>query len=1148
MHKHSDFVHLHLHTQYSLLDGACHVDKVIEKAKMFNMPSLAITDHGNMFGAIEFYKKAMDSGIKPIIGCEFYIASDSRLDKDPSKSQEAIRHLVILAMNEQGYKNLIKLVSIGFLDGFYYKPRIDKEVLSKYSEGLLGLSACLKGEVAYLCNLSRQDEAGKIVGQYQDIFGKDNFYLEIMDHGLIEQQKVNKTLIELSKNLAVPIVCTNDVHYLQKDHKEAHDILLCIQTQTTLDDSKRMRFSSDEFYFKSPDEMKALFKELPQAYRNTMEINNKCNLELEFNKTYLPDFTPPDGKTQKEYLRGLVYEGLKKKYSEITPAIKDRVEHELVVIGNSGYESYFLITRDFVSYAKSKSIPVGPGRGSAAGSVVSYALGITDLDPLKYDLLFERFLNPDRVSMPDIDIDFCYERRNEVIDYVVSKYGKENVAQIVTFGTMGAKAVIRDVARVMGIAYQEADKIAKLVPNDLNMTIDEALKQEPELRNLIKTSGTIKKLIDTAKVLEGLSRHASVHAAGVVISQKPLTDYVPLYKSSDNQITTGYSMEALEKVGLLKMDFLGLRTLTVIDTALGIIKTNKGKDIDLNKIPLDDKKTFEMLSNSESLGVFQLESSGMRDLLRKLKPEVFEDLIALLALFRPGPLGSGMVEDFIKRKHGKVSVKYDHPLLEPVLKNTYGVILYQEQVMRIVSVLAGFSLSQADLLRRAMGKKVPEIMEQQRQLFINGCSKNKISEAVAKKIFDNIEYFAGYGFNKSHSAAYAVISYRTAYLKASYPIEFMCALLTSERDNTDKISLYIKECERMGIKILPPDVNESFGNFTVSGENIRFGLSAIKNIGSAAVENIVKVRQKNGKFNSLVEFSKLTDTHSVNKKVLESLVKAGALDSFKLKRSQMFSVIEKLLNYTNDINRDKARGQLSFFDTMGGLNGFSSEMKLDIPDMQEWHESQLLSFEKEMLGFYVSNHPLASMERMLRIYSTTDIKSLKDIPNTQEICVGGIITRLKNRITKKSGEKMAIATLEDLTGECEVLIFPKTYSELSDNLKEDDIIFVCGRVDARDEQLKIIASNVMSLENIKARNTNSVIIDVKEHDLSESNIQVFKDILSRYPGSIGVRLFVRTNAGPRVEINIGSKFLITPQEQFFADVENCFGEGSVRVR
>ncbi|HPL82659.1 MAG TPA: DNA polymerase III subunit alpha, partial [Candidatus Omnitrophota bacterium] len=848
----SEFIHLHLHTQFSLLDGACKIPELLALAKQYNMDSLAITDHGNMFGAVDFYQEAQKAGIKPIIGCEFYIAPGSRQDKTSSSMENASYHLILLSRDEEGYRNLMKLVSLAYLEGFYYRPRIDKDALAEYSKGLIGLSACLKGEIPVMLKQKRFNDALKTADTYLNILGKNNFYLELQENSIPEQKIVNEGLIKISKEINIPLVATNDVHYLTRDKASAHEALLCIQTQTTLDDPNRMRFQADEFYFKSPKEMQSLFKDLPEAINNTVEIASRCNLELDFKEIHLPKYEPPVGETKEEFLEKLCKEGLKKRFDKITPEITERLSHELKIIEKMGFVSYFLIVWDFIHYAKSQGIPVGPGRGSAAGSLVSYLLGITDLDPLKYGLLFERFLNPERMGLPDIDIDFCYERRQEVISYVTQKYGQENVAQIITFGTMQARAVLRDVGRVMGISYADVDRIAKMIPAELDMSLKKALESEPELNNLYRNDPQIHKLITTALSLEGLNRHASVHAAGVVIADKPLSNYSPLFKTSDDQITTGFSMGILEKIGLLKVDFLGLRTLTVIDQALKIIKKTKGIDIDIVKLPLDDPKTYKLLTSAQTMGIFQIESSGMRDLLKKLEPEKFEDIIALLALYRPGPIGSGMLDDFIKRKHNLIPIKYEHPKLESILKETYGIMVYQEQIMQAASILAGFSLAQADILRKAMGKKIPEVMEKQRSNFIHGCVKNSIKESTAAKIFDLIEYFSGYGFNKSHSTAYALISYRTAYLKANYPVEFMTALLTSERDNTDKIVEYVNEAQRMGLVVLPPDINESEGLFKVRDEKtIRFGLLAVKNVGHGAVDSIVESRTAKGNYKSL---------------------------------------------------------------------------------------------------------------------------------------------------------------------------------------------------------------------------------------------------------------------------------------------------------
>ncbi|MBI3599482.1 MAG: DNA polymerase III subunit alpha, partial [Nitrospinae bacterium] len=897
--QHSDFVHLHLHTQYSLLDGAIRLEPLFKKAGEYKMPSLAITDHGNMFGAVDFYQTAKKYGIKPIIGCEVYVAPTSRLEKS---SQEGISdssyHLILLAKNITGYKNLVSLVSAGYLEGFYYRPRIDKELLSKHTEGLIALSSCMKGEIQRLLHKGQKDNAYKAASFYKDIMGERRFYLEIQDQNIPDQKDINRDMLDMAKKLSIPLAATNDCHYMDEKDAEAHEVLLCIQTGKTTDDPKRMRFTTNQFYFKSPQEMKLLFKEAPEAISNTVEIAERCNLDMRFDQIHLPHYDVPSDTTLDGYLRDMAIHGLEKrlkkseelgvKSEELRKVYFDRLESELKMIKAMGYSGYFLIVWDFIDYARRKGIPVGPGRGSAAGSLVAYALRITDLDPIKYGLLFERFLNPERISMPDIDIDFCMERRDEVIDYVTEKYG--NVAQIITFGSMNAKAVIRDVGRAMAMPYSEADRIAKLIPNRLNITLDDAIKEEPRFKEMEKKDERVKRLLDIARILEGLPRHASTHAAGVVISPAPLTEFMPLYKANKGEITTQYPMEDIEKLGLLKMDFLGLRTLTVIRKTEELIRKRYESGFSIENIPLNDKDTYKLLSDARTFGVFQLESSGLRDILRKLKPEVFEDVIALVALYRPGPLGSGMVDDFIKRKHGTVPIKNIVPQLDDILKETYGVILYQEQVMRIAGVLGGFSMGAADTLRRAMSKKKPEEMAQQREKFVKGAVANGIPQDKADKIFDLMEHFAGYGFNKSHSAAYALVAYQTAYLKSHYPLEFMSSLLSSEMGNTDKVIQYIAECKDMGIQALPPDINESFSDFTVVYEEnvevgmkksgvgsresnpnpeprtlplhkggIRFGLAAVKNVGGSAVEAILKVREIKGSFNSLMDFCESVD-------------------------------------------------------------------------------------------------------------------------------------------------------------------------------------------------------------------------------------------------------------------------------------------------
>jgi DNA polymerase III subunit alpha len=1144
--KQSEFVHLHNHTQYSLLDGASLLVELVKLAQLYNMPSLAITDHGNMFGAIEFYLLCKSAGIKPIIGCEMYLAPASRFDKSSHGIHDAAYHLVLLAKDDEGYHNLMKLVSIGYLEGFYYKPRIDKEILSAYSKGLICMSACLKGEIAHLILSNQMEQARKTAGEFNDLFGKGNFYLEVMDHGIPEQKKVNTALSKISRDLGIGLTATNDCHYLQRQHAKAHEALLSIQTQTTLDDPNRMRMQTDEFYLKKEEEMARLFKHMPEALSNTLEIAEKCNLEIDLNSMHLPMFSPPEGKARHEYLKELVVEGAKTRYGHVDSSIEARYENELKVISDSGFVSYFLIVWDFIRYAKEQGIPVGPGRGSAAGSVVSYCLGITDLDPLKYSLLFERFLNPERISLPDIDIDFCYERRDEVIAYVRHKYGSENVAQIITFGTMMAKAAIRDVARVMGFTYGDADRIAKLVPFDLNITIEQALRQEPELMQMYKTDSRVTELIDIASVLEGVTRHASTHAAGVVISEKGLSNYIPLFKSSDDQISTGYPMGSLEKIGLLKMDFLGLKTLTVIDQAVKIIKRTRSVDIDIRNLPLDDKKTYKLLQRADSLGVFQVESRGMRDILRKLRPSAFEDIIALLALYRPGPIGSGMVDDFINRKHGRLRVKYDHPLLEPILKDTYGIILYQEQVMQIVNRLAGFSLSQADLLRRAISKKVPEIIQQQRKHFVEGCEKNSVDKRIADKIFTLIEFFSNYGFNKSHSAAYALISFRTAYLKAHYPIEFMAALLTSERDNTDKIAQYIDECRHMAIDILPPDVNESFAHFTVVKESIRFGLAAVKNVGQGAIDSIVSARKKHGNFSSIYDFTENVDLRLVNRKVIESLIKCGAMDSFRLHRSQLMSMLDHALEVAGVLQKDRLNGQFSLFENFETDDKFKAHFQ-QVPEIKEWPESQLLASEKALLGFYISSHPLARYEKSLRLYASSTTQTLGQLHDGEEVSIGGILTKAKYTFTKRNNEKMAIIILEDLKGTVEVLVFPRTFKNAEKNIAEDAIVFIKGRINLREETPKIIAEEILPLEEARNKYTQAISIELVTTALETQTLSGLKEILKKHKGRTPVYINLSTPDKKKVQIAAGKDFLVMPTDILINEVEALVGEGAVNV-
>jgi DNA polymerase-3 subunit alpha len=1103
------------------------------------MDSLAITDHGNLFGAIDFYLEAQKAGIKPIIGCEAYIAPGSRLEKSSGGIEEASYHLILLVRDEAGYQNLMKLVSIGYLEGFYYRPRIDKEILSQYSSGLIALSACLKGEIPVLLEQNRFNDALRVSDNYLNIFGKNNFFLEIQENGIQEQRRVNQGLIKIAKELNIGLVATNDVHYLKKEDASSHEALLCIQTQTTLDDPNRMRFQTQEFYFKSPQEMKMLFEEIPEAITNTVEIAGRCNLELDFSQTHLPKYEAPQGKTKEEFLRELCQQGLKERYSQASQEINERLEHELKIIKDTGFISYFLIVWDFIHYAKTKGIPVGPGRGSAAGSLVSYLLGITDLDPLKYGLLFERFLNPERLGLPDIDIDFCYERRQEVIDYVTKKYGQENVAQIITFGTMQARAVVRDVGRVMGMSYADVDRIAKMIPPDPNITLKEALQGEEELNNLYQNDLQIKKLIDTALSLEGLNRHASVHAAGVVIADKPLNNYMPLFRTQDEQITTGYSMGILEKIGLLKVDFLGLRNLTVIDKTVKLVKETRGKIIDIEKLPLNDPATFKLLAQAQTLGVFQLESSGMRDLLKKLQPTRFEDIIALLALYRPGPIGSGMLNDFMQRKHNIIPIKYDHKKLESILKETYGIMVYQEQIMQIASYLAGFSLAQADLLRRAMSKKIPEVMEKQRSDFIAGCLKNGINNQVANKIFDLIEYFSGYGFNKSHSSAYALISYRTAYLKSNFPVEFMTALLTSERDNTDKIVEYVNEAMRMGLKVLPPEINESDCLFkAVDINTIRFGLLAIKNVGRGAAESIVEARKK-GKFVSLEDLCQRVDLRLCNKKVLESLIKCGALDSFNMPRAAMFASLDTVLESASRTQKERAKGQMSFFDQLLPANSFKKSTLQNLNFVKEWPEPQLLSFEKDMLGFYISGHPLARYAKQLKRFSSSSISNLHLHKDGDDIKIVGLIVKIKQTTTRQKQEKMAILKLEDLEGTIEALVFPRAFQKVSRYIQPNTVVLIRGNLNLKEDTPKITVNDLLPFDEIY-KSITAVKIDLS--GVRENTFDTLKELLSSSRGNTPIYLHLDTPTKSRIQLVVGEGLYVSASEKLIQDIENLLGE------
>jgi len=1156
---HSNFVHLHVHTEYSLLDGACRIKELVAKAKKYKMPALAITDHGVMYGVIQFYKEAIRQGVKPIIGCEVYVAPNSRFDKSTQR-KETPYHLILLAKNNEGYKNLMKLVTLSYLEGFYYKPRIDKEILREYSKGLIGLSACLKGEIPYYILQNNINRAKEVTVDFVNIFGEDNFYLELQKNGIPEQEIVNENLIKIGQELSIPLVASSDIHYIKKEDASAHEILLCIQTATNLDDPKRLKFATDKFYFCSPEEMNQNFSEIPQAIENTIRIAEKCNLEINFKQAQLPEFSVPQNYNINSYLKELCYQGLKERYPIITKELEDRLEYELSVIEKMEFVPYFLIVWDFVRYAKEKNIMVGPGRGSAAGSLVAYCLKITNVDPMTYGLLFERFLNPERISMPDFDIDFCYERREEVIEYVSKKYGEDKVAQIITFGTMAARAAIRDVGRALGVPYSQVDTIAKMIPWEPNITIEKALNMESRLKDLMKKDKNIKKLIDIASSLEGLARHASTHAAGIVLSQKPLTDYVPLQNTTESEICTQYAMTELEELGLLKMDFLGLRTLTVISNTLEIIKHTQGKEVDIDRIPLDDKLVYRMLSQGNCAGIFQLESEGMRDLVKRLKPESIEDIAALLALYRPGPLGSGMIEDFINRKKGIVKIRYPHPRLESILKETYGVIVYQEQVMKIASELAGFTLGQADILRKAMGKKQKVVMEKQREIFIKGAQKKGIRKSSATEIFDLIAYFAGYGFNKSHSVSYAFISYQTAYLKTHYPVEYMSSLLTSIMGNNDKVALYIKECKNMNIDILPPDINQSLVNFTVVGEKaIRFGLAAVKNVGEKAIKSIIKERKKNSNFTSLLDFCQRVDLRLVNKRVIESLIKCGAFDSLEVRRSQLLEILDDTMKSGQEYQKAQKNGQTSIFDLFKEPRKkyISINQREKMPDIPEFSQSELLAMEKEMLGLYISYHPLDNYQEKLQKIITSTSVGLKNLPDKSKVILGGVINNFKRKSTK-NGNLMVFISLEDLEGTVEVIVFPKVYEEHKELIMKEEIVIIKGRLDIAEGKVKLIAEDISPLNKYLEEESTLKEEEGKQDFLEELHLEInssnnkpdllvnLKEIFCTYPGKSQIILHFKEKEKTILHA-IDKKYSVNINDELVRKIRYILGNEKVWV-
>ncbi|HET6459875.1 MAG TPA: DNA polymerase III subunit alpha [Syntrophales bacterium] len=1150
-----NFVHLHVHTQYSLLDGTIRLDDLFKKAKEYQMPAVAMTDHGNIFGAIDFYQHAQKYGIKAIIGCELYVAPKSRLDKNSQATGEGAYHLVVLAKDRQGYKNLMRLVTQAYLEGFYYRPRVDKELLSACSKGLIGLSACLHGEIASLLLKKNVERATTVAQEYRKIFGEENFYLELMQNGLPEQKTVNNGLIEMGRKLSIPLVATNDCHYIDREDAEAHEVLLCIQTGKTMEDADRMRFKTDQFYFRSPEAMNHLFKGVPESINNTVAIAERCNLTFDFDTVSLPKFEVTTSESLDEYLARLANNGLEKLLPVIMQGKEDtgvreqylkRLREELAIIKSMGFAGYFLIVSDFVNYAKQRSIPVGPGRGSAAGSLVAYAIGITNIDPIRYGLFFERFLNPDRISMPDIDIDFCQDGRDEIIKYVTDKYGSDRVAQIITFGKMQAKAVIRDVGRALNISYGEVDSIAKLIPNVLNISLDMAIQTEPRLREEEKRNEKVRRLLSLSRALEGLNRHSSTHAAGVVISDVPLVERVPLCKSPRDEIVTQFSMTDLQAVGLTKFDFLGLKTLTVIKNTLRFIKEGRGEEIDIDKIPLNNHNTFQLLMKGNADGVFQLESAGMKDILVNMKPDCIEEIMTLIALYRPGPMN--MVPEFISRKQGKTKIVYEIKQLEAILKETYGVIVYQEQVMQIASAVGGYTMAEADILRKVMSKKKPSEMEKEKPKFLEGARQKNIPEKKAKKIWQQMETFAEYGFNKSHSTAYAMISYQTAYLKANYPVEFMAALLTSEKDNRDKIIKYINSCKDMGINVLPPDINESQSDFSVAGEHIRFGLAAVKNVGTGAIESIISVREKEGRFATFNDFCDRVDLRKINKRMIESLIKCGVFDSLGYRRSQLMKYYEGIIDTSQRRQKERSSGQTSFFDHMESEKfahpDIMQECALSDVSLAEWDHKELLAHEKETLGFYITGHPLIRFADKIQTVANVDTSSINDKKDRDTVAFGGVVNNIREVTTKKK-EVMAYITIEDLRGSVTVITFADLYTKVFGLVHSEEPVLIKGTIDAGDEGVKVIASEIISLRDAVERRNNVADFSVDVLKTSSKDIDSLHELLTHHKGSCDGFLRI-INGDSEVIVYLGRDFRLELNEELRAETDRILGTGATR--
>ncbi len=1147
-----DFAHLHVHSEYSLLDGACKLKDLISTAKSLGMKSLALTDHGNMFATIEFYRKARENGIKPVLGFEAYVTAGSMNEKKSiNGKKEKLYHLILLAENNAGYQNLLKLTTAAYLEGFYYKPRLDKEFLKKHSEGIICLSGCMQSEInQYLLN-GKKDEALRVVNEYRDIFGDDNFFLEVQENKIEGQAQLVEDAKRISRELGIQLAATNDVHYMTAEDATVQDVLLCINTQKKFADKNRMQFSSREFYFKSQEEMAEIFADIPEAISNTAKIADRCNVEIEFGSVHLPAYVPTgdtgvdykEGMPNDQFLRLLCETNMLKIYNvdKVEGVIKERLDHELKVIVDMGFVDYFLIVWDFINFSIKNRIQAS-GRGSGAGSIVAYSLGITNIDPISNDLLFERFLNSERVNMPDLDIDFCAEGRDKVIEYVRKKYGGDsNVAQIITFGRMKAKAAIRDVGRVLDIPLAEVNNIAKLIPPALGITLEEAREQTPELQALLDQRPDIKKLWDISTKLEGQCRHISTHAAGLVISDRPLTDYLPLAKNGDAVVTQFEDVAVVDHIGLLKADFLGLRKITVIVKAVELIKETTGKDIDIAKIPMDDKKTYDLLSRGEVKGVFQVETSrGIRELLLKLKPDCFDDIKPLIALYRPGPLGSGMVDTFVECRHGRQQPTYLHPKLEPLLKETHGVILYQEQVMRIANRLADFTLNEADNLRKAMGKKKPEVMAKFKGKFIDGSVKNGVPKDVAIKIFELMEFFAGYGFNKSHSAAYAVITYQTAYLKTNYPTQYMVAQLNCEMQNNEKVVGYMAECRRMGIDVLPPCVNESMSGFTMIAENrARFGLGAIKNVGDKAITSIIKERKKSGGYKSLADFCGKVDLRVANKQVIESLIKSGSMDSLPGHRAQLIAGVESALQIANLQSADRNNRQMSLFGDEDDEFQMMPEAET-LPVVEEWTETEMLNAEKDSVGFYVSSHPLAKYEDVLKLYTKMSTASLAELPEGDDVFLGGIVTELKTSVTKK-GDPMAYVTIEDFEGLAMCVVFKTQLAKYKEHFEVNQVIFVKGQIGFKGSGPSIRIKEVIPAEEAHKKLCGNVTLMLDESHIKEPNLLELRGKLSGNKGKCPVSLQMPTTDNRRVRIDVGNRFYVTVSDKFRDDMENILG-------